>query len=78
MAPTDSQTVAMRFTSLVAFVVVCLSGIAAGTLHVAAGYVAVELLALMVAGCALLVFDLNLRLVEVLRRQRRRKVQGGE
>jgi len=78
MAPTDSQVVAAGTLNLVAMVVVCLSGIAAGALHFVTGYPAVELLALMLVGCAALVFDLNLRLAEVMRRQRRRKTKEGE
>lgn len=72
-APTDADLVGSTTIDLIAFLLMALSGIAAAVLNLVWGYTAVELLALMVAGCATLVLNLNLRLVTILKRQRRRK-----
>jgi len=70
---TDSQVVATTTLDNVLLLLVCLAGLAAFAVQWLLGRDATDLLALMVVGTAGLLWNLNLRIVAVLRRQRRRK-----
>ena len=74
MSPTDSDLVRSTTLDSVLLLVVCLAGLGAAGLQWF-GYRSLDLLALMVVALAGLLWSLNLRLVAVLKRQRRRKAQ---
>jgi len=72
MSATDSDLVRSTTLDTVLLVVVCLAGLGAAGLQWY-GYQNLNLLALMVVALAAYLWSLNIRLVAVLKRQRRRK-----
>jgi len=74
MSPTDSDLVRSTTLDSVLLLVVCLAGLGAAGLQWF-GYQSIDLLALMVVALGGFLWSLNVRLVAVLKRQRRRKAQ---
>lgn len=73
---TDSEHVAAASVDHVLVAVVCLAGIAAWAVQWFLGRPSADLLALMVVAAVGLLYRLNMRLVVLLHRQRRRKTRG--
>lgn len=73
MGQTDSELLMPTTLDHMLLALLCAAGIAAAGVQWFLGYPAVDLIALMLVCAAALVYQLNMRIVMVIRRQRKRK-----